>query len=105
MKTIKELEELMKKHGLVIRAIKPYHIDVFEVRHKDKYPDSEKYYDERLKRNMIRRKVEHGEIANKFVIQKEETTGSTVQFYKPVFFNSIEEAIDSLSIDKEEDIN
>lgn len=101
MKTINELEELMIKHGLVIRAIKPYHFDVFEVRHKDKYPDSEEYYDERLKRNMIRRKVEHGEIANKFVIQKEETTNATVQFYKPTFFDSIEEAIDSLYIDKQ----
>lgn len=100
MLTINELEELMIKHGLVIRAIKPYHIDVFEVRHKDKYPDSEEYYDERLKRNMIRRKVEHGKIANKFVIQKEETTDATVKFYKPIFFDSIEEAINSLSLEK-----
>lgn len=105
MKTISELEELMIKYGLVIRAIKPYHIEVFEVRHKDKYPDSEEYYDERFKRNMIRRKVEHGKIANKFVIQKAETTSSTVQFYKPTFFNSIEEAINSLSIDQEENVN
>lgn len=101
MLTINELEKLMTKHGLVIRAIKPYHVDVFEIRHKDKYPDSEEYYDERLKRNMIRRKVEHGEISNKFVIEKEETTSSTVQFYKPVFFNSIEEAINSLSLEDE----
>lgn len=46
---------------------------------------------------MIRRKVEHGKIANKFVIQKAETTDATVKFYKPIFFNSIEEAINSLS--------
>lgn len=100
MKTINELEELMIKHGLIIRAIKPYHIEIFEVRHKDKYPDSEEYYDEQLKRNMLRRKVDHGKNANKFIIQKEETKCAMVRFDKPTFFDSIEEAVNSLSINK-----
>lgn len=94
---IQELEKIMIEHGVIIRAITPYHISVYEVRHKDKYPNAEEYYDERFKRNMIRVKTEHSnDVAGKFIIETMEDTSSTVKFYKPVFYNSIEEAIQSL---------
>lgn len=52
--TIENLQELMIKHGVIIRAIPEYEINLLEPRYKDKYPDAEVIYDERYKRNFIR---------------------------------------------------
>ena len=94
---IQELEKIMIEHGVIIRAITPFHISIYEVRHKDKYSNAEEYYDKQLKRNMIRVKTEHSnKVARKFIIETMADTSSTVKFYKPIFYNSIEDAIQSL---------
>ncbi|PLS19313.1 hypothetical protein CVD28_02555 [Bacillus sp. M6-12] len=91
------LGRLMIEHGLVIRAIPMEETSVYEVYHKDKYPDGVVYYDERRKREMIRvtKKLSKG---GKFIITKVNGQGTIVNNWgKPViFYDTIEEAVKSI---------
>ena len=96
------LENLMVKHGIVIRAIPFEHQFSVETSHKNVYPDGIEYYDESCKRNMLR-VTEKNNQGGKFIITVEPTQGSTISYWgKPnrkykkepiVFYDSIEQAV------------
>ena len=65
--TIENLQELMIKHGAIIRAIPEHEINLLEPRYKDEYPDAEIVYDERYKRNFIRVETKLS-LGKKFII-------------------------------------
>lgn len=65
--TIENLQELMIEHGVIIRAIPEYEINLLEPRHKDKHPDAEIIHDERYNRDFIRVKTKLS-LGKKFII-------------------------------------
>ena len=65
--SIENLQELMIKHGAIIRAIPEYEVNLLEPRHKDKYPDAEIIHDERYNRDYIRVKTKLS-LGKKFII-------------------------------------
>lgn len=98
---IKELEEIMIAHGVVLRAIPRVTISTLETSHSKDYPNGEIKYLPAYKREMlvIKRFPENG---GKFLIETNQDTSSTVQFRRKRYFDSIGEAIDFiLSIGKE----
>lgn len=99
---IKELEEIMIAHGVVLRAIPCVTTSTLEMRHSKDYPNGEIKYLPAYKREMlvIKRFPENG---GKFLIEANQDTASTVRFRGKRYFDSIGEAIDFiLSIDKED---
>lgn len=90
--TIEELEKIMIKYGIVVRAIPRYEYGTIDTQHKSQYPESIEYFDPRFNRNMLRIKKEN-HYAGKFMIVKNIDTCAIVPFYKPKYFDSIEEAI------------
>ena len=98
---MQKLEKIMVKYGIVIHAIPFYHTSIYEVQHKDRYPEGVEYFDTRFNRNMLRVKTanHHG---GKFIITKQTDTAQMVSFYKVKYFDSIEEAIDSFLFEMEE---
>lgn len=92
-----ELSQLMLEHGLVIRAIPYEKISICALRHKDRYPDAIVFYDDIRKCEMIK-VIEKNANGGKFVITKEGGQSSTIVWRKPVvFYDTIEEALKSLS--------
>ena len=89
------LQRIMIKHGVSIRAIPSEVISIHEVRHIDKYPNGHIYYDEYLKRDMLRVK-RIPKYAGKILIVKNCGTNETIKFSKPKYYDSIEEAINEL---------
>lgn len=94
--TISELEKLMVKHGLVIRAVPHEHLEILEIRNKDRYPDGiVKYGGETFKRDMLYVTKSNGKLSGKFLISSNKGTGEMVKFInKP--YNSISDAIKDL---------
>lgn len=90
--TTRELEKIMVKYGITIRAIPHYDRSTIDVLHKIQYPNAIEYFDPRFNRNMLRTKKENHH-AGKFMITKNTDTCKMVPFFKPKYFNSIEEAI------------
>lgn len=92
---INELERLMIDEGLVIRAIPLKIREIYEVRHKDKYPDGRIEYLAEYKRKMliVEREPEN---AGKFLITRGWGTLSTVKFQNDPYFDTIEEAVNYL---------
>ncbi|TPG68597.1 hypothetical protein EEL31_08745 [Brevibacillus laterosporus] len=99
---LEELAKLMIEHGLVIRAIPHETTSNCEARHKDSYPDGVVYYDEYLKRDMLRVTRQNSQ-GGKFIIAKKGNQDSTVNGWewnqltrkKVAFYDTIEEAIES----------
>lgn len=92
--TIKELEKIMVENAITIKAIPNKVVSIFEKSHIDKYPNGCIQYLEQYKREML--VVETiPKNAGKFVIGKN-TGNSSVVSYNGVFFDSIEDAVDSL---------
>lgn len=96
--TMEQLEQLMVKHGLVIRAIPHTHTGCYEVRHRREFPNAEVFYDETRKREMIR--VEHrNSQGGKFIITESHTQGTVINQWckagrkKVKFYDSIEQAV------------
>lgn len=100
--TIKELEKIMIEYGITIRAIPHYDRSTIDIRHKAQYPNAIEYFDPRFHRNMLRTKKENCH-AGEFMVVKNTDTCEIVSFFKPKYFNSIEEAIQwiVLEIDSE----
>lgn len=92
---INELQSIMIKHGVTIRAIPNEIVSTYEARHVDHFPEGQIYYDKHLKRGMLR-VVKIPKYAGKFIMVKNCGTGGIVAFSKPKFYNSIEEAISEL---------
>lgn len=92
---IKELETIMAKYGVAIRAIPEMARDVFDVRHKDKYPDGRVQFLPEYKRDMlvVERRPEHG---GQFIMEHGLKTMSGVSFKGKKYYASIEEAINDL---------
>lgn len=100
--TMQELEKVMMEYGIVIRAIPYYHTSIFEVQHKEKYPDAVEYFDPRFKRNMLK-VTEPNHHGGKFIITKQAHTGQEVSFYKPKYFDSVEDAVNAFLLDMKEE--
>ena len=92
---IKELENLMISHGLVIRAIPMTTTEICETRHIKLFPHGEIKYLEKYKREMlvINTPTKHG---GKFIIQCVRNTMAKVDFNKSKYFDSIEQAVESV---------
>lgn len=96
---IKELEELMISKGVVIRAIPRQSIEIYEKFHIDSLKNQgvkvEVKYLEKYKREMavVERVPEN---SGKFVIEINQGASSIVKFKDKVFYDSIEEAIESI---------
>ena len=88
--TIKELESVMAKYGLVIRAIPEKEYSVFEPQYIDKYPNGK--IESRFGREML--VVEETPLhAGKFIIESQRNSLTAVWFKKEKFYDSIEEAV------------
>lgn len=92
---IKELENIMVSHGVVLRAIPKTARSIYEKYHADKYPDGIIMYLEKYKREMLI--VENiPKNAGKFIFECEKHTSSIVKFNGKKFYDSIEQAIEDL---------
>lgn len=92
---IKELEDIMVTHSVVLRAIPKKVVDVYEKQHIDSYPTGTIRYLERYKREML--VVESiPKNAGKFLFEQQNNTASMVQFRGKKYFDSIEEAVADL---------
>lgn len=92
---IKELENIMVTHGVVLRAIPNKTTGIYEKRHIDQFPDGKIMYLEDFKRAMlVIEKIPKN--AGKFILECEKNTLSTVKFTGRKYFDSIEEAVNSL---------
>ena len=92
--TIKELEQIMVKYGVAIKAIPKKMISVYEKSHINEYPHGEVKYLEGYQREMLVVESEPKN-AGKFVIVKNTGTSTNIWFVKE-FYNSIEEAVNAL---------
>ena len=93
---MKTLEHEMIKNGLAIRAIPLKIVENCEARHIDKYPDGVIYFDECLKRNMLR--IERiPKNAGKFIFERKVGTGSLIRFNpKGKYYDTIENIIEEI---------
>ena len=92
---IKELEDIMITHSVVLRAIPKKVVGVYEKQHIDSYPTGTIQYLERYKREML--VVESiPKNAGKFIFECQRNTSSSVHFSGKKFFDSIEEAVADL---------
>ncbi|MBQ3011261.1 MAG: hypothetical protein IJA20_02925 [Methanocorpusculum sp.] len=92
---IKELEEIMVEHGVVLRAIPMKVTGIYEVRHRKQFPNARVEYLEDFKREMlIDERVPIN--AGKFIFESNQGTGNMVKFYANRFYDSIEDAMDGL---------
>lgn len=92
---IKELEEIMIAHSVVLRAIPQTTIGIYEKEQISKYPDGTVKYLDNYKREMliVERTPKN---AGEFILECEKHTGSTVRFTGNMFFETIEQAIGTL---------
>lgn len=99
-----ELTKLMIEHGLVIRAIPYETTSTYETRHITSHPEAVIYFDERLKRDMLRVTKKNSQ-GGKFIIAIKRNQDSIISGWdwkksnqnKVMFFNSIEEAVKEVS--------
>ena len=96
--TIQELETIMQEHGIVLRAIPNKTCGVYEVSHKDEFPEGRIVYLEEYKREML--VVERTpKNAGKFLIELVHSTAANVCFTAQ-FYDNIEGAVNAmLSVD------
>lgn len=92
---IKEMEELMLEHGVVLRAIPRKSRVVLGKIHIDKYPQGTIQYLEEYKREMLVF-YEVPKNAGKFIFECVGHTDSMVRFYAAKFYDGIEEAFEDL---------
>lgn len=87
---VRDLELLMIKYGLVIRAIPNKIRNVVELCHSVQYPDGQVQYLEEYKRKMW---VSYSvpEHAGEFIVTQARHTRSTVTWSRPRYFKSISE--------------
>jgi len=89
------VQDKMIELGLCIRAIPMTSTNVYEATHKDRHPDGVVYYDDHRKAYMLR-VVRQNLYGGKFLVCMA-GTGETVKFYERVFFDSIEDALNSMA--------
>ena len=89
---IDELEYLMQKHGLAIRAIPLLMKSIYDKEHIDEFPNGKIEYVEHFQRAMCV-VYEPPQNAGKFMIEKVNHTYSQVNF-KNKYFDTIEDAIE-----------
>lgn len=89
---IADLETIMVKYGLAIRAIPETVQGVVEAYHKDLFPDGRIVYLEEYKREMLVFESRPRN-AGKFVIERVQNTDTRIQFQGKKFYNSIDEAV------------
>lgn len=92
---IKELEEIMVSHGVVLRAIPMKVRGIYEIRHRNQFPNARVEYLEDFKREMLidERTPKN---AGKFIFEANQGTGDMVRFHANRFYDSIEEAMEDL---------
>lgn len=90
--TLETLGKLMVEHNLAIRAVPLVVRGIFDVRHKDKYPDGVIQYLPDFKREMLvtERTPKH---AGMFVVEKARGTASAVHFGGKKFYQSLEDIV------------
>lgn len=93
---IKELEQIMIKNGIVLRAIPDKVVMVCEKEHIDTFPNGEIQYLDEYKREMLVMETvpDH---AGKFLIESDKNTCRNIRFGSEKYYNSIEEALKSLN--------
>lgn len=92
---IKELENIMISHGIVLRAIPKIERSICEKRRANEFPDGKIEYLEEYKREML--VIERiPKYAGKFIFEYKQGTASTVKFTGKKFFDSIEQAVNDL---------
>lgn len=89
----------MISHGVVLRAIPEKIRGVYEKRHIDKYPDGVIKYLDDYKREMLVVEI-IPKNAGKFIFECARNTNSMVKFMGKKYFDSIEEAVESLQNNK-----
>ena len=89
--TVEELEILMVKHGIALRAIPQRVQDILEVHHKDKFPDGKIVYMDDFHREMliVESIPKH---AGEFLMECRQETSSMVVFQRN-FYKSINMAV------------
>lgn len=90
---MKRLEELMKKHNLVIRVVPEKITSIYERYHKDKFPQGELVYLEKYKREMLV-VVKTPKNAGKFMVSCYNGLSAHIEFDAEKVYNSIEEIIE-----------
>lgn len=90
---LKDLEQIMVKHGLSIRAIPEKSRSICELCHKDMYPNGKQMYLPEFGRDMwvIEEENTH---AGQFVVEEHCGVSSIVRFSGDRFFNSLEEIME-----------
>lgn len=102
--TMQELEKIMVEYGIVIRAIPHYNTRTVEVLHKDIYPDAVEYFDPIFNRKMLKiTNINHH--GGKFIITRKTDTAQKVSFYKPIYFDSVEDAMNEFLEDMKDGRN
>lgn len=93
---LKNLAQLMVKHGAVIRAIPESIRIVVEKRHTAQFPNAEVKFLPEYKREML---VAHERpaLAGQFALTFAKHTGTDLVFTKWRFFNSLEEVAEYLT--------
>ena len=97
--TLQELEQVMIEYGIAIKAIPNKMKSVYEKSHINEYPNGYIKYLEEYKREMLIVEYEPKN-AGKFVIVDNTGTSSSVWFVND-FYDSIEDAVESLLKNKE----
>ena len=85
----------MVTHGAALRAIPEKVTEIYEVRHRDQYPDAKIVYLEDFKREMLvneRRPINAG----KFILETGLGTLSKIDFSARQFYDSITQAVEDL---------
>lgn len=92
---IKELEKIMISHGVALRAIPEKVRHVLEKQHIDRYPNGTIEYLDEFKREMlVFESIPKN--AGKFILVKNQATSCNVSFTGKEYFDSIEQAMESL---------
>lgn len=90
-----EISAILMEHGASIRIIPKEHWSVFEVCHKDMYPDGVVKYLDEYKREMLVVQKENPH-AGKVNVGFSTTATGTVTF-EPTFYDSVEDAVDYIA--------
>ena len=90
--TIETMQKIMIEKGITIRAIPMEVISFWTAQEKDMGRDGVFFDGKRY----LEKKVKYPENGGKFIIQSNCGNDSQVRFIKPVYYDTIEEAINSL---------
>ena len=89
------VQNKMIELGLCIRAIPMTRTFIYEASHKDMYPDGVVFYDDVYRKRDMLRVVRQNDHGGKFMICRA-GSGETVRFNNRFYFDSIEDALNSM---------